>query len=99
MRTKSAARGKRTSVPEVTNVSTQGFWLLVGDREFFVSFRDFPWFRDASIAQLTTVELPSPHHLHWPALDVDVAVDSLEHPGRFPLISRAQHEGVKLTSR
>jgi hypothetical protein len=100
MRTKSAARGKRTSAAEVTNVSTQGFWLLVGDREFFVSFRDFPWFRDASIAQLTTVELPSPHHLHWPDLDVDLAVDSLEHPGRFPLMSRAQGtKRVKLTAR
>ncbi len=87
---KSAARGRRTSVAEVTTVTPQGFALLVGGREFFVSFQDFPWFRDASIRQITAVELPSPHHLHWPDLDVDLAVESLEHPERYPLVSPAQ---------
>lgn len=87
---KSAARGRRTSVAEVTTVTPQGFSLRVGGREFFVSFQDFPWFRDASIAQITAVELPSPHHLYWPQLDVDLAVESLAHPERYPLLSRAQ---------
>lgn len=56
----------------------------------FVSFKEFPWFRDASIDQLTKVELPSPHHLYWPDLDADVAVESLDHPERYPLVSRAR---------
>lgn len=92
---KSATRGKRTSGAEVTTVTPRGFSLLIGGREFFVSFRDFPWFRDASIGQLTAVELPSPHHLYWPALDVDLAVESLEHPERYPLVSRAQPNTIK----
>jgi len=75
---------------DVTNVSRHGFWLLIGERERFVSFEAFPWFREASIAELTNVELPSPHHLYWPDLDVDLAVDSLYHPERYPLVSRAQ---------
>jgi len=87
---KSAPRGRSTSAVEVGNVSAHGFWLLVGDGERFLSFKDFPWFRDATIGQLTNVELPSPHHLYWPDLDVDLAVDSLEHPERYPLVSRAQ---------
>jgi hypothetical protein len=53
-----------------------------------VSFEKFPWFRDASIAQLTRVELPSPHHLRWPDLDVDLAVESIRSPEKFPLVSR-----------
>jgi hypothetical protein len=65
------------------------FWLLLGDEELFVPFSSFPWFRDASIGKLTEVELPSPHHLYWPALDVDLAVDSIRHPEQFPLVSRA----------
>lgn len=89
----SAARGKRTSPVEVTNVSPHGFWILVRDRELFVPFGDFPWFRDASIAQLTAVEMPSPHHLYWPQLDVDLSVESLENPERFPLVSRARLQG------
>jgi hypothetical protein len=74
----------------VTNVSPHGFWLFVGDRELFVSFKEFPWFRRASIGQISNVELPSPHHLYWPDLDIDLAVDSLTHPERYPLTSQAQ---------
>lgn len=87
---KSAARGRSTSAVEVGNVTVHGFWLLLGDRERFLSFQDFPWFRDATIGQLTNVELPSPHHLYWPELDIDLAVDSIDHPDRYPLLSRAQ---------
>lgn len=87
---KSASRGKRTSAVEVTNVSPHGFWLLIQGREVFASFKDFPWFRDASIGEILNVELPSPHHLCWPALDIDLAVESLYHPERYPLVSRTQ---------
>ncbi len=87
---RSALRGKRTLAVEVTNVSPHGFWLFIHEREVFVSFKEFPWFREASIAQLTNVELPSPHHLYWPDLDVDLAVDSLDNPKRYPLVSRAR---------
>jgi hypothetical protein len=75
-------------VVEVTNVSGQGFWLLVGDRELFVPFDDFPWFRHASIGQLLRVERPNAHHLYWPELDVDLAVESIINPERYPLVSR-----------
>lgn len=87
---KSVQRGQDTSAVEVANVSPFGFWLLLEDRERFVSFKDFPWFRDATIAELSHVLLPSPHHLYWPALDVDLAVESLEHPEKYPLVSRAR---------
>ena len=86
----SARPGQSTSAVEVTNVSPHGFWLLVEQREHFVRFTDFPWFHDATIAELMKVELPSPHHLYWPDLDVDLAVESLDHPERYPLVSRAR---------
>ena len=60
----SGQRGKSTLAVEVTNVSPHGFWLLIDENESFVSFKDFPWFREASIAELTNVKLPSAHHLH-----------------------------------
>ena len=86
----SVAPGTSTSEVEVTNVSKHGFWLLIRDQEVFVPFIEFPWFKDASIGQLLNVQLPSPHHLYWPDLDVDLAVESLCHPERFPLVSRAR---------
>ena len=85
---KSATHGRRTSRVEVSNVSPHGFWIFVDDREMFVPFKAFPWFEDASVRQITNVQLPSPHHLHWPDLDIDLAVDSIEHPERYPLVSR-----------
>src|SRR5216683_3388116 len=84
----SAKLGKRTSQVEVTNVSSHGFWLLIGGKERFLAFEHFPWFRDASIKALTNVELPSAHHLYWPELDVDIAVESIDHPEHFPLVSK-----------
>jgi hypothetical protein len=93
---RSAPPGKRTSAVEVTNVSPHGFWLLIRDREVFVSFKEFPWFRDASIGQLMKVRLPSPHHLYWPELDVDLAVESLDHPERYPLVSRARPNKLRI---
>jgi hypothetical protein len=87
---KSAQRGRNTSAVEVASISPHGFWLLIGEKERFVSFKEFPWFREATIAALTNVELPSAHHLYWPDLDVDLAVESLDHPERYPLVSRAR---------
>ena len=62
----------------------------VGERELFVPFKEFPWFREASVRELTNVQLPSPHHLYWPDLDIDLAVESIEHPEKYPLVSKAQ---------
>ena len=80
--------GADTLEVEVTNVSKHGFWLLLGAEELFVPFAEFPWFKEASIAKLLHVERPQAHHLYWPDLDIDLAVDSIRHPERFPLVSR-----------
>jgi hypothetical protein len=97
---KSVAPGPSTSPVEVTNVSTHGFWLFIGERELFVSFRDFPWFKEASIRAITRVELPSPHHLYWPELDVELAVESIKHPDKYPLVSQARSDkALQPTSR
>lgn len=80
--------GTITSQVEVTNVSTHGFWLLLEDGERFLPFSDFPWFRDAPIAKLVNVTLASEDHLYWPDLDIDLSVESIDHPSRFPLIGK-----------
>lgn len=87
---RSGRRGESTLVAEVANVSANGFWLLVNERELFVPFKQFPWFRAATIGQLLNVQRPHKHHLYWPDLDVDLAVDSIEHPERYPLVSKSR---------
>jgi len=85
----SAAPGTITSAVEVRNVSTHGFWLLLSEGEYFVPFAEFPWFREAPIGKLLNVTLPASHHLYWPDLDIDLAIESIAHPERFPLVSKA----------
>jgi hypothetical protein len=74
---------------EVTHVSRHGLWLLLGDEELIVPFKTFPWFKDATIEQLLDVQRPTPDHLYWPRLDIDLAVESIRDPGAFPLVSKA----------
>ncbi|MGB7989786.1 MAG: DUF2442 domain-containing protein [Candidatus Methylophosphatis roskildensis] len=84
----SATLGTNTLEVEVTNVSKHGLWLLLGDEELFMPFAEFPWFRDAPIGKVLNVERPKAHRLYWPDLDVDLAVQSIRHPERFPLIAK-----------
>lgn len=85
----SVALGISTSPVEITNISRHGFWLLLEDEELFLPFSEFPWFRDVAVGKILCVERPSPHHLYWPELDVDLAVESIRHPEQFPLVSNA----------
>jgi len=56
----SSPLGIHTSGTEVTNVSTHGFWLLSSGKELFLSYEDFPWFKDAPIGKVVAVEEVSP---------------------------------------
>ena len=85
---KSAKLGKSTSKAEVTQVSLHGFWVLVDEREYFLDFDEYPWFAKGSIADVTKVQLLHGRHLRWPDLDVDIELESLAYPDRFPLVYR-----------
>ena len=85
---KSAPQGKSIPATEVTNVSANGLWMLIDGEELFLAFDHFPWFREATIGQILKVERPARHHLYWPNLDVDLEVDSIRHPEKYPLVSR-----------
>ena len=82
---KSQALGETTLLPEITNISSYGVWLLSCDKEFFMSFEDFPWFKDIPVGKILNVEEPSPGHFYWPDLDIDLSIESIKHPDRFPL--------------
>ena len=87
---KSESTGTVTSKAEVLNVSPHGFWIMVSDREYFLGFDLFPWFRNATLNQLFNVELHHREHLYWPELDIDLDLNRNEHPENYPLV--AKHE-------
>lgn len=82
---KSEWLGKNTLEVEVLNISTRGVWLGVVGREFFLPYREFPWFKDASVSQICDVRLVHSRHLFWEELDVDLELGSIEDPKRYPL--------------
>ncbi len=81
--------GTSTSVPEVTHVSKHGFWMLLDTEELLVPFEHFPWFKKATIEQLSDVQRPTENHLYWPQLDIDLSIESIRDPSAFPLVAKA----------
>ena len=79
--------GKNISEIEISNISSHGFWLFVIDKEYFLPYGQFPWFKDATIIQICDVRLLHGHHLFWPQLDVDLELSSVKNPKKYPLIS------------
>ena len=51
---------KLASEVEVTNISTHGIWLLLSERELFLPYEDFPWFKEVPIGNILKVEQPTP---------------------------------------
>ncbi len=82
---KSQVLGNDTSEVEVTNISRHGFWLFAGGAESFLSFEEFPWFKDAPVAEILNVEELRPGHYYWPDLDIDLSDEIIKDPTRFPL--------------
>ena len=71
--------------PAITDVSPDGLWLLYRDEEFFLPFANFPWFKKATIEQLLNVVEEIPGSFRSPELDIDLGINSIRHPDRYPL--------------
>jgi len=86
---KSEIVGTSISEAEVTNIDSHGIWVYVGDKEYFLPYEDYPWFRNAKVRQIISLELHHGCHLFWPELDVDLDVASLENPRQYPLVAES----------
>jgi hypothetical protein len=85
---KSLKPGKSTSAPEISHISLWGVWVLFEDNEYFLNYKEFPWFRSARVEQIHHVKREGRRHLHWPDLDIDLDLDRIREPEKFPLVTR-----------
>ncbi len=85
--------GIATLAVEVTHISKNGLWLLLEDEELLLTYEQFPWFRKATIGQVSHVERPTRDHLYWPELDVDLSIESIRKPSAFPLVAKSGRLG------
>jgi len=81
----SLKQGRSTLKTEVTNISSHGLWILSNEKEYFLSYEQFPWFNDKTVNEITHVESFEHGHLYWENLDIDLSLEMIEHPERFPL--------------
>lgn len=77
--------GTSISDIEITNISIHGIWLYVKGKEYFLPYDEYPWFRDARFSEIQYVQLLNEGHLYWPKLDVDLSIECLEYPEKYPL--------------
>jgi hypothetical protein len=88
MQMTSSVAGKNISEIEIQNISGFGIWILIRGKEYFMSYEKFPWFKNTNINQILNVSLSPTGKLYWPDLDIDLSVEILEAPERFPLIAK-----------
>jgi hypothetical protein len=79
-------RGRSASASEVTNIGKSRFWVLYGGREYFISFHEYPVFRNATVKEIYSMKVIAPGQLRWKELDCDIEIDALEKPEAYPLV-------------
>ncbi len=77
--------GTATLDVEILNISIHGLWLYVKGKEYFLSYEEYPWFKNARLSEIHNVQLQHGAHLYWPKLDIDLSIDCLKHPEKYPL--------------
>lgn len=85
----SSAPGSSISPVEVVSINAHGISLLWQHETLFLPYTEFPWFQDQPESKVRRVTEVYPTHLYWPDMDIDLSVESIRNPERFPLKSRA----------
>ncbi|MBQ9885105.1 MAG: DUF2442 domain-containing protein [Bacteroidaceae bacterium] len=67
-------------------INAQGIMISVAGNDYFLSYNRIPWMKDASIKSVLNVRMSGQNAIEWPDLDVDLEIESLKHPERYPLV-------------
>lgn len=70
----------------VLMINAQGIMLSVQGNDYFLSYNRIPWMQDAPIRNVLNVQMSGDEAIEWPDLDVDLEIDCLRHPERYPLV-------------
>lgn len=69
-------------------INAQGIMLSVLGNDYFLSYNRVPWLKDARISDVLNVRMSGRSAIEWEALGVDLEIESLKHPERYPLIMK-----------
>ncbi len=85
---------ENTSI-KVVSIHAEGIYLSVAGKDYFISYNRVPWFRNATVNEIMNVTLMGRMGIRWEDLDVDLEIDSLEHPEKYPHVIK-RYEGEVL---
>ena len=72
----------------VLMINDKGLMLSVLGQDYFISFNRLPWMKDAATRDVLDVQMCGDDAIEWPKLDIDLEIDSLKHPERYPLVMK-----------
>lgn len=75
-----------STLASVLMINAQGIMISVAGNDYFLSYNRIPWMKDASIKSVLNVRMSGQNAIEWPDLDVDLEIESLKHPERYPLV-------------
>lgn len=78
----------RSTLASVLMINSQGVMLSVLGNDYFISYNRIPWLKDARISDVLNIEISGRSAITWPALDIDLEIESLKHPERYPLLMK-----------
>ena len=90
---KSLKAGKDISV-SVENITPFGIWIYVQEKEYFLNYKEYPYFKEHTVSSIHNVQLLHGVHLYWPELDIDLEIDNLDNPGKYPLKSNVENKAA-----
>ena len=78
-----------STLAQVITITHRGILLSIPAGDFFLSYDKYPWFYGAKVEDVFQVEMQGDDAVRWENLDVDLEVESLIHPEKYPLIARS----------
>lgn len=75
-----------STLADVLMINDRGIMISVLGQDYFLSYNRVPWMKDATISDVLDVRMSGKNAIEWPKLDVDLEIDSLRHPERYPLL-------------
>ena len=78
----------------VRSIMPDGIFLSVYGNDYYLSYNRLPWFRDAKLSDIFNVSMMGDDAIRWETLDVDLEIDSLIHPERYPLVMKRSVDEV-----
>lgn len=70
-------------------INAKGIALYVNGKEYFLPYERCPWFKNAKVSDVLNVSMVDKEEIRWETLDVDLEIESLIYPEKYPLIGNA----------